>query len=135
MADEEHGQDRLEFAPTHSIIYEREQVTVAISRWRLHILCDDLIKGQKHRTIDQAWPWLGTFIAFLLGLIQRDGFKDFLGLQSSTWEAIFVGGMLVSAFMFLRSAVLAVKDWGHKPVTAKDVVDELMEELGRGENA
>ena len=120
-----------EFLPRQSLVYEREQVTVAMGRWRLHLLCDELLKGQPRHTFDEAWPWLGAFLAFLLALLPREEFKDFLGLKASTWEAIIVIGMFATGLMFLRLVWFAIRDLSQKPPTAEQVVDRLMEEMTR----
>ncbi len=119
----------MQFTPTHSIVYEREQVTVALSRWRLHVLCDNLIKGQGRRKLDDAWPWLGAFLAFLLAPLTTDTFQDFLGVGSSTWETIIIGGVLVSAFLFIRAIYLAIRDFSLKPPTAGEAVQDIIDEM------
>lgn len=129
MMQEKRERARLEITPTQSVVYEREQVTVAISRWRLHILCDKLIKGEARHKLDDAWPWLGAFLAFLLAPLTTDKFQDFLGVGSSTWETIIIGGILITAFLFARAIYLAVKDFSLRPPTAEEAVQDIINEM------
>ncbi len=120
----------VKFTQTNSLLYEKEQVLVVFNRWRLHVLCDHLLR-QNRPSLNEAWPWLGTFVACLLGLLTSENFKEsFLDLKASTWEAVFVVAAIVSFIMFARAVIRVVSaHFSEKTLTAEEVVAEIMEEM------
>ena len=122
-------QPRLEFAPVQTVVYEAEQVTVAMNRYRLELLCDSLLRQPKRPTFDDALPWLAVFVALLVPLLSTADYKDFLGLEGDVWNAIVVIGTAVSGIGSLITVYRAVTHRSDEERNAKEIVEQLMAEM------
>lgn len=67
----------------------------------------------------------GIFIALVIALIATD-FRQFLGLSSEVWKALFIFGSILSAYLFLRALIKAIKLRGY------DNIESIIEKLKQG---
>jgi len=112
-----------------TVVYEPEQVFVAMNRWRLQLLCHELLQASKKPTFRDALPWLAVFVALLLALLPRTEWKNFLGLEGSVWEAGVVILTITAGVGFLVVVCRALAHISERELSAQDAVQKVLTEM------
>jgi len=102
-----------------------------MNRYHLILVTERLKKGSKVPCYSDAWPWAGTFFAFLLAMATTDC-KSFLGLSADTWQAIFIIATLLSFGVTTNRLIQAFIHRKERSKTPEQEVDEIIEELAKG---
>ena len=101
---------------------------LTINKYHLVLVLDRLKKGSKIPTYTDIWPWLGTFLAFLLALVTTDC-KNTLGLPSATWYAIFIIALSASLVMVIYTLCRAIIHRKERAKTPEEEVEQIITQL------
>ena len=126
------------FQVNHQLVYESEQFDVACNRYKLasefRDIEDQLRQSHAEPRIHTIGFWLGIGLAFLFPILAADFNTDFLGLRSSTWQAVAVVVVGISVIMVaIKSGELALYRWNHRkdlpPLSPTKRVELLFDEM------
>ncbi|MDA0988190.1 MAG: hypothetical protein O2783_03460 [Chloroflexi bacterium] len=109
-------------------VFESVQVDVSVNQYRLELILNEVQGNRDRPQYDDAWPWVGVVLAFLLALLPTD-FQDYLGIEGAVWEALALFGTFGSGFLVLRTVYRAWKHRKDEMRTTKQIVAELVAEM------
>lgn len=116
------------YAPEHALLHEQRQEDIVLSRWRLLHILETIERGKRRPKFDDAWPWIGVFVAFFLALVPRD-FQDFLGFPPEVWNTVGIVGTVVSVIKIGQIYWRIFKVRKQPEKTSEQIVEELMDEM------
>jgi amino acid transporter len=99
-----------------------------MNKYHLILVLDRLKKGSKIPNYSDIWPWIGTFLAFLLVLVTTDC-KDILGLPSSEWQAIFIIALFASFGMVIYTLCRAIIHRKERAKTPEEEVEQIIAQM------
>lgn len=114
-------------AETTEVLYGKSTF-VNINSDHLRLILEDFEKRPERAKLEDAFPYGGLLLAFLLALLPSD-FQSFLGFSGDSWTAVTLAGLIATTFMFLRKIWLWVSHRGVEIKTPGVVIEELLEKL------
>lgn len=99
-----------------------------MDRWRLQLVLETMEREQARPTLEDAFPWVGVLLAFLLAAIPND-FQDFFGIPGEVWTAIVIIGAGYSALRVLNILWRVWRIRNTTRQTAADLVNQIVEDM------
>lgn len=113
-----------------SIIHRGPREEIIINRFHLILVLERLKKGSKLPSYRDVWPWIGTFVAFLLTLVTAEC-KDFLSFKATSWQAIFFIATVLSFGMIVYTLIQAFAYRKERSKKPEEEVDEIIEKMAK----
>jgi hypothetical protein len=102
--------------------------TINMNKYHLLLVMERLKKGSKVPGPVDVWPWVGTFVAFLLSAITAEP-RDLWGLKAAVWESIFVIAAILSLVMCFCRGIQAYTHRKERAKTPENEVDDIIKQM------